>query len=185
MTQEQIIEKLKKIGANHNERDAFISNLDLRFDIITNITDFEIIDYDWNSKNMRCWIDTEKSSYLYHFAEQVEVVLSNDVNIALGKFYNYLGDVIFKNAFYDFTDMKVHFVVDNSNSYGGLESTMTLLDAFLWMKDFLIEMLRENNCDWENEHNKRWEEYTEVLKPIFTVIDKIYNLEQVYVLHNK
>ena len=182
MTKEKIIEELKLYNLGVKERNAFFNGLDIDIANIIGIDEVELVEYDWGRKNYRCWIDTEKSCYQYYFTVSAKPILSNDVNIALGKFYNYLGEIIFKDAFYDFEDMKVYFIVKNSQDYKGLESTITLLDAFLWMKDFLLEMLHSNNCDWENEHNKRWEEYTEYLKPIFTVIDKIYNLESVYTL---
>ena len=182
MTKEKIVEKLKELNLDEKEKESFLNNLDIDIEKIIDVDNIALVDYDWGRKNCCCWIDTKKSSYQYYFSVQANPILSNDVNIALGRFYNYLGEIIFKNAFYDFEDKQVYFTVANSNNYKGLESTMTLLDAFIWMKDFLLEMLVNNNCDWENSHNERWNEYTEYLKPIFTVIDKIYNLESVYTL---
>lgn len=185
MTEEKIIKELKGLDLDKEEIMAFLNNLDIDLEKIDCIDELEFIQYDWGEKQYRCWINTKKSSYQYYFSVKARPILSNNVNIALGKFADYLGEKIFKNAFYDFEDMKVYFTVDNPNDYQinlRIDSVITLLDAFLWMKEFLIKMLENNHCDWEKEHQKRWNEYTEYLEPIFKVIDSIYNLEEVYTL---
>lgn len=186
MTKEEIIKSLNTL--DKYEKEAFFNNLDIDIDKIIKINDIELVEYDWNIKNYRCWIDTEKSCYQYYFTIEAKPILSNDVNIALNKFIEYLGgEKIFKDAFYDFEEKKVYFKVNNSNNYQinlrTLDSTTTLLDAFLWMKNYIIEDLYYNNCDWENEHNNFFGKYVEFLKPIFTVIDQIYNLKPVYTLN--
>lgn len=182
MKKEQIIEILKSNGLNEKEMNCFFNNLEIDIEKIEQLIEFEEIDKAFGKKEYRCWIDTEKSSYHYYFIIKANPILSNDVNIALGKFANYLGEIIFTDAFYDFQEKQVYFKVKNPSNCKGPGSVITLLEAFIWMKEYLIDMLHNNHYDWENSHNAKWNEYTEYLKPIFIVLDKIYNLESVYTL---
>ena len=47
VTVEQIIETLKQANLNEKEREIFFKNLDINLDKITQIIEFEIVDYDW------------------------------------------------------------------------------------------------------------------------------------------